>query len=505
MQYILTASQMKRADQRMISEIGIPSMVLMERAALQTVETMKEENIDLSKVLIVCGSGNNGGDGFAIGRLLAEEGYAPDIIFVGNMESRSEETRLQMHVLENMQIKVGNSLPDKEYSAIIDAVFGIGLSREIEGRYKTIIERMNAYDAIKVAVDIASGISADDGRVLGCAFKADLTVTFAYAKVGQMFYPGKSYSGKVCVRNIGIMNPELDSIDDVYFTLQKEDIKIRIAPRIPDSNKGSYGKVLFVTGSKGMSGAAYLSAKAAYLAGAGLVRVYTEESNRQVIQQLLPEAVMTTYSVEDEDPFFKLQELLNWADVICLGCGLGMSDLSKKLVRAVLELNKKPGVIDADGLNIISEFSDKEKNEFRNKAELYVLTPHMKEMSRISGATVNELKNDRLELTKCFVKDIPVTCVVKDSRTLVIKNNHKYYLNTSGNAAMAKAGAGDVLAGIIAGLMAQKMENYEAAVLGVYMHGLAGDNARECCGAYSVLAEDILTGFRRIFIELEEM
>ncbi len=504
MQYILTAAQMKRADQRMISEVGIPSMVLMERAALQTVESMKEEQVDLSKVLIVCGSGNNGGDGFAIGRLLIEEGYTPDIVFVGNMESRSEETRLQMHVLENMQIKIGNSLPDKEYSAIIDAVFGIGLSREIQGRYQSVIEKMNAYDAKKIAVDIASGVSADDGRILGCAFKADLTVTFAYAKAGQILFPGKSYSGKICVRNIGIINPELDSIEDVYFTLQKEDIKIRIVPRTPDSNKGNYGKVLFITGSKGMSGAAYLSAKAAYLAGAGLVRVFTEESNRQIIQQLLPEAVLTTYSVHDKEPFSELQDLLKWADVICLGCGLGMSELSKRLVKDVLEYNDNPGVIDADGINIIAEFSEEEKDAFRKKAELYILTPHMKEMSRISGKAVAELKNNRLELTKCFVRDFPVTCVVKDSRTLVIKNQKQYYLNTSGNAAMAKAGAGDVLAGIITGLIAQKMSNYEAAVLGVYMHGLAGDYAKEACGAYSVLAEDILSGFRRIMIELED-
>lgn len=504
MKYILTASQMKYADKRMIENIGIPSMVLMERAALQTVKAMKEVGIDLKKTLIVCGSGNNGGDGFAIGRLLIEEGYEPEIIFVGNPESRSEETRIQMQILTNMGVDIGNSLPEKEYSVIIDAVFGIGLSRNIEGKYQTVIEKMNAYTGCKVAVDIASGVSADDGKILGCAFKADYTVTFAYAKAGQLLFPGKIYSGEIMVRQIGIVNPELDNEKDVYYTFEKQDIKEQIAKRIPDSNKGSYGRVLLIAGSKGMSGAAYLSAKAAYLSGSGLVRIYTEESNRQILQQLLPEAVMTTYLEKDTNPFDQLDELLGWADVICLGCGLGMSDASKLLVKKVLEKNEKPCVVDADALNIFSELEKTETKSWLKKQGQYVFTPHMKEMSRLTGQEVSEIKNNRIEILKKFINEYPVTCVLKDSRTLVLEKDEQCYLNTSGNAAMAKAGAGDVLAGIITGLMAQKTTAYKAAVLGVYIHGLAGDEARKECGAYSVLAEDLLTGLRMILRGLEE-
>lgn len=504
MKYILTASQMKYADKRMIENIGIPSMVLMERAALQTVEAMKEVGIDLKKALIVCGSGNNGGDGFAIGRLLLEEGYEPEIVFVGNPESRSEETRQQMQILTNMGMDIGNSLPEKEYSVIIDAVFGIGLSRNIEGRYQSVIEKMNAYSGYKVAVDIASGVSADDGKILGCAFKADYTVTFAYAKAGQLFFPGKLYSGEILVRQIGITNPELANEKDIYYTFEKHDIKEQIAQRIPDSNKGSYGRVLLIAGSKGMSGAAYLSAKAAYLAGAGLVRIYTEESNRQILQQLLPEGILTTYHEDSDEPFEKLDELLKWASVICIGCGLGMGDASKSLVKKVLEKNEKPCVVDADALNIFSELEKDEKRLWLKNKGQYVFTPHMREMSRLTNKEVSIIKNERIEIIKEFVNEYPVTCVLKDSRTLVLEKEEHCYLNTSGNAAMAKAGAGDVLAGIITGLMAQKMKPYKAAALGVYIHGLAGDEARKECGAYSVLAEDILAGLRTILKGLEE-
>lgn len=504
MRYILTAEQIKAADTRMIEKIGIPSAVLMERAALQCVKAMKEENIDLTKALVVCGSGNNGGDGFAIARLLREEGLEAEPVFVGRMESRSEETIRQMRILGNLGIFIGNSLPEKEYSVIIDAVFGIGLSRNIEGSYREVIERMNRYQGYKVAVDTPSGISSNAGEVLGCAFRADLTVTFAYQKLGQILYPGCEYAGKTVVKQIGITDPELKKTADVHYTLELADVMNRMPKRIPDSNKGTYGRVLLIAGSKGMSGAAYLSAKAAYLSGAGLVRIYTEESNRPILQQLLPEAVMTTYDSEKGDCFSELQELLEWADVVCMGCGLGMSALSGQLVRLVLKQNRKPCVVDADGLNIIAKMPEEEKRQWSGEEYEYILTPHMKEMSRLTGYTVQELKENRTALLKEFVSRYHVVCAMKDSRTFVTGENRSMFINTSGNSAMAKAGAGDVLAGVIAGLMAQRMPGYEAAVLGVYLHGLAGDTAREECGAYGVLAEDIVCGIRRTLKNLEE-
>lgn len=505
MKYILTAEQMKRADRRMIEEVGIPSLVLMERAALQCINTMKEEKVDLSSALIVCGSGNNGGDGFALARLLAEEGRTVDVVFVGKEASRSKETCIQMQILGNLGISVGNCLPEREYSVIIDAVFGIGLSRKIEGRYKEIIERMNRYRGYKVAVDAPSGISADSGQVLGCAFRADLTVTFAYLKVGLILFPGAKYAGKVVEKAIGIAeDPFFKEHSDLFYTFDFLDMVDRMPKRIPDSNKGTYGKLLVIAGSKGMSGAAYLSAKAAYLVGAGLVRIYTEETNRIILQQLLPEAVITTYDSDKEDCFQELPGLLQWADAVCIGCGLGTKECSKRLVKEVLGKNQKPCVIDADGINLLAAFSEEEWSKWERMEGQYVLTPHMKEMSRLTGYTVEELKKDRAELLRRFVHKEGVVCALKDSRTLVAGNKQKIFLNRTGNSAMAKAGAGDVLSGVISGLIAQKVPAYEAAVLGVYLHGLAGDAAKEECGPYSVLAEDMIGGVKTVLHSLEE-
>lgn len=512
MRYILTAEQMKASDTATINEIGIPSLVLMERAALRCVEVMKEEQIDLTKPLVVCGSGNNGGDGFAVARLLYEEGYLPEIAFVGNRNSRSEETRTQMEILENLGMSYGNSLPDAEYSVIIDAVFGIGLSREVKGHYRDVIERMNRYKGAKVAIDIASGISADTGQVLGCAFRADLTVTFAYGKLGQYLFPGSTFSGKTVVRPIGIKNMALENSTEVSYMFESSDLKNRMPKRYADSNKGTYGRVLLIAGSKGMSGAAYLAAKAAYLTGAGLVRIYTEESNRQILQQLLPEAVLTTYIEPDKAGEMQAgkaveeqtAELLGWADVVCIGCGLGVSECSKALLKTVLKNNAKPCVIDADGLNILAGFSAEEKIQYRLNEKCYILTPHMKEMSRLTGETVENLKKERKKLLREFVKKVHVVCALKDSRTLVAAPDKALYLNTTGNSAMSKGGAGDVLAGVITGLLAQGLAVYEAASLGVYLHGLAGDAARDKKGGYSVLAGDIAEALAEILLTLED-
>lgn len=502
MKYILNAKQMKHADERMIRQMGIPSLVLMERAALQCVDTIKEEVEKIDSVLVVCGSGNNGGDGFAIARMFYEDAIPVDVVFVGRTESRSEETRMQMEILENLGLSILDTLPDRKYSVIVDAVFGIGLSRKIEGRYGMVIERMNQYQGYKVAVDISSGISADTGAVLGCAFRADLTVTFAYGKAGQILHPGCQYTGKLAVRPIGIWNPALEQEKDIYYTLEKADLVKLIPKRREDSNKGTYGKVLVIAGSKGMSGAAFLAAKAAYITGAGLVRIYTEESNRQILQQLLPEAILTTYREEEEEPFRNLEQVLQWADVICAGCGLGMSENSAGLVQLILQYNQKPCVLDADGLNLLASLPESVRLCLN---ENYILTPHMKEMSRLLGNSVQELKAQRYSMLKEYTEKYGVNVVLKDSRTLAACPGKATFLNTSGNAAMAKAGAGDVLAGVITGLMAQGVSTECAAPVGVFLHGLGGDAARERCGAYSVMAQDIITGVGQILKEMRSV
>lgn len=482
--YLPTGEQMRRADLYTIEEIGVPSMVLMERAALEVVRCMEEEQLDFRKVLVVCGSGNNGGDGYAIARLLHLKGHDVTIFFAGNSQKRSEENAQQAKIAAHYEIPVITNLDTEEYSVIIDALFGTGLKREITGHYREILCSVNQMTGEKVAVDLPSGIHDTTGAQMGIAFCADLTVAIAFPKRGLFLQEGNVCAGKILTGDIGISS-ETFSEGTVTFGYEKQDLFLGFPKRKKNSHKGSYGKVLMIAGSKGMSGAAYLSAKAAYAVGAGLVQIYTHEENRVILQQLLPEAIITTYDTFDSE---QLEKLIQWADLIGIGCGLGKSDTAERVMQYTLKRALVPCVVDADGINILSKHM--EWIEVTNA--LIVLTPHMKEMSRMLQCSVKELIEQRMERLHAFVERYKVVCVLKDARTLVAKEHRNTYLNLSGNAAMAKAGSGDVLAGVIVGILAQQCEPYTSACLGVFLHGLAGDMAQDKKGAYSVLASDLV-------------
>lgn len=482
--YLPTGEQMRRADLYTIEEIGVPSMVLMERAALEVVRCMEEEQLDFRKVLVICGSGNNGGDGYAIARLLHLKGHDVTIFFAGNSQKRSEENAQQAKIAAHYEIPVITNLGTEEYSVIIDALFGTGLKREVTGHYREVLCSVNQMAGKKVAVDLPSGIHDTTGARMGIAFCADLTVAIAFPKRGLFLQEGNVCAGKILTGDIGISS-ETFSEGTVTFGYEKQDLFLGFPKRKKNSHKGSYGKVLMIAGSKGMSGAAYLSAKAAYAVGAGLVQIYTHEENRVILQQLLPEAIITTYDTFDSE---QLEKLIQWADLIGIGCGLGKSDTAERVMQYTLKRALVPCVVDADGINILS----KHMEWIEETNALIVLTPHMKEMSRMLQCSVKELIEQRMERLHAFVERYKVVCVLKDARTLVAKEHRNTYLNLSGNAAMAKAGSGDVLAGVIVGILAQQCEPYTSACLGVFLHGLAGDMARDKKGAYSVLASDLV-------------
>lgn len=482
--YLPTGEQMRRADLYTIEEIGVPSMVLMERAALEVVRCMEEEQLDFRKVLVICGSGNNGGDGYAIARLLHLKGHDVTIFFAGNSQKRSEENAQQAKIAAHYEIPVITNLGTEEYSVIIDALFGTGLKREVTGHYREVLCSVNQMAGKKVAVDLPSGIHDTTGARMGIAFCADLTVAIAFPKRGLFLQEENVCAGKILTGDIGISS-ETFSEGTVTFGYEKQDLFLGFPKRKKNSHKGSYGKVLMIAGSKGMSGAAYLSAKAAYAVGAGLVQIYTHEENRVILQQLLPEAIITTYDTFDSE---QLEKLIQWADLIGIGCGLGKSDTAERVMQYTLKRALVPCVVDADGINILS----KHMEWIEETNALIVLTPHMKEMSRMLQCSVKELIEQRMEKLHAFVERYKVVCVLKDARTLVAKEHQNTYLNLSGNAAMAKAGSGDVLAGVIVGILAQQCEPYTSACLGVFLHGLAGDMARDKKGAYSVLASDLV-------------
>lgn len=484
MEYLLNSAQMKYCDNNTITQIGIPSLVLMERAALCVVEEMIGAGYASGAVLVLCGSGNNGGDGFAVARLLSERGVQVTAAFVGREASLSDETSVQKKICENCGIKISSNFMHREYTTIVDAIFGIGLSRDVEGRYAELIDWVNQQPAAVVAVDIPSGICADTGRVMGTAVRADLTVTFACRKIGQVLYPGTEYCGRVIRRDIGIRTDCFSHRKPSVFIYGEEDLS-RIAGRKPYSNKGTYGRVLLIAGSRGMSGAACLSALSAYRSGCGLVRVFTPECNREVVQMCLPEAIVTTWK-PDEFPEELLQEAMEWSDAAGIGPGLGTDEQAKKLLAYVLGNYDRPLVIDADGLNLLSMDTEL---LYETRASV-ILTPHIGEMMRLTDNTKDEVLEDIILSARRFAGEYRVICVLKDARTIV-SDGSRVYVNISGNSGMAVGGAGDVLTGILCGLLAQGMSPFDAASLGVYLHGLAGDLARDRLGEYGMIAGDI--------------
>lgn len=499
MQLWVNAAQMKAADQYTIQKLGVPSLELMEHAAQACVQVLEDEKVDLSHVCVVCGSGNNGGDGFAIARILQNNRYSVETFCVENPEHYTEETQEQMHRLQECGGKITYGMPQEDsYSVVIDAVFGVGLSRKVEGRYRQVIEQMNRMRGTKFAVDIPSGLSATTGCILGCAFKADYTVTFQLKKIGLELSQGRTMAGKVIVPDIGISTDSICEDQEIVRTAGKDIYRKMLPDRPEDSNKGTYGRLLVIAGNKGMAGAAYLNAHAAYMTGAGLVRIYTSSDNREILQTLLPEAIITTYEEYNKE---ELLSLLTWADGVCIGSGLGMSRLSEKILKTVIEYVKVPCLIDADGLNLLAE----NNNYLNQMAERrFVITPHMKEMSRLTGTPVEELKADRIQILKDFISRYRITCVLKDSRTLISSEEKGIRMNLTGNSAMAKAGSGDVLAGVISGWMVQGKEAEDAAELGTYIHGLSGDLAKFEKGVYSVMARDLIEYISKALMKLEE-
>ena len=491
MEYLVSASEMRDCDQCIIRKFGVPSMVLMERAALACTELLVSSDFDLSRVLIVAGSGNNGGDGFAMARLLYLRGMPVDVWFVGNPEHLTEEAAAQKKICENYGINFVRNPVGGEYTTIVDAIFGSGLSREVTGTYRQVIEFINTHPAKVFSVDIPSGIRSDDGSVAGSAVQAELTGALAFRKIGHVLYPGAQYSGKVVRLDIGITREGFQDPGKreggkkipKIATVTREDFQW-LPPRTADSNKGTFGKACLVAGSKNMCGAAYLSGKAAYLTGTGLVKIISQECNREILQTLLPEAVLGTMEGFQETI---LREAFSWASAVAVGPGLSTEKWAKDIVKNALALQSTPLVLDADGLNILAGHLD----WLQGVKHPVVLTPHLGEMARLTGLSIEEIKLGRLSVAKEFAKKHHVILVLKDART-IITDGKLTFINDTGNSGMATGGSGDVLTGIITGLLAQHMEPLRAAAFGVYLHALAGDQASKQKGEAGMLSGDLL-------------
>ena len=489
MKKILTAEQMKRCDAYTIDVLGVPSRTLMQRAA-QACEAALD-GLDLSKVCVLCGAGNNGGDGMALADILSSRASDVTVIFCGDSSRCTPESEYRLQRLYDLNIKVVS--PDAarnvidDSTLIVDALFGVGISRPVEGEIAALIEEANGSAAPIVSVDVPSGLFADSGVIPGAVVRAARTVAIQNLKPCHVLYPAALNCGEVRVADIGIPDGIIAGSDSL-FCITDDDLTA-VALRAEYSNKGTFGRVLVIAGSEGMAGAAYLSALAAYRTGAGLVEVFTVASNRQIIQTLLPEAIVTVCGEDDLED--KLDPALARASSVVCGPGLGKSEISRRIVRRTLEAARVPLVLDADALNITAE----EKLAIPRRADI-AGTPHLGELSRLTAKSVAEIASDIVGTARRFAAERGVICVLKDAHT-VIADGERTFVSLAGCSAMAKGGSGDVLTGIIAALAASGADMTSAAALGCHLHGRAGEHAASEHGIHAVLAREIADAIKR--------
>lgn len=497
-QYLLTAAKMKQCDENTTVKFKMPSLLLMERAALATVEELQRQaGQEPCRVLVAAGSGNNGGDGLAIGRLLMLKGYQVDFCLLGNIEKCSKETRRQIEILKEYGAAFFDRIEKNEYLIVIDAVFGIGLSRAVEGKYREAVQKINDMHAYVCSVDIPSGVNADDGRIMGCCVQADLTVTYGFYKIGQMLYPGAEHCGRLICRDIGIDTHGFLGQKPFWYTyLGAEGVPFQ--RRRADGNKGTFGKALLIAGSSSVYGAAFLAAKSCFKTGAGMVRIVTAKENREALQKCIPEAMLTVYgedmAQEEKEGFAaSFKRGLDWADCILIGPGIGTEELARQMLKECIADSSLPLVIDADGLNILAEDEKLQECLLKQQERTVVLTPHLGEFARLYGCSVPQVKENITEYPVTLSKRLHCIVVCKDARTPVAGcGRSDGYLNTTGNDGMATAGSGDVLAGMIAALLAQGMTGWDSAVTGTFLHGTAGDFAADKMTRHAMMAADII-------------
>lgn len=525
MEYLINGEEMREIDRYTIEEIGISAMVLMERAALETAACVRDLLAQQGgAVLCICGMGNNGGDGIAVARLLALAGIECSYYLQGTVETASKELKKQIEIADKLNLKRLKECPAPEvlrqrYTVLVDALFGTGLNRDITGTAAEVIYRMNQSGVSIVAVDIPSGVDAGSGQILNCAVRAAKTVTFGMKKLGLCLYPGADYAGQVIVEDIGY--PEQAVIHtckpETFRSLKYHDLKSFLPKRHNDSNKGSYGRVLIVAGSEQVTGAAVLAAEGAYRAGSGLVKVLTSEEGIRVVRTKLPEALTARQECSGQE----LTDALHWATSVVAGPGIGTGQEAEKLLSTILSAGKEVSlVLDADALNLLArqldQMEDKKEGTsvFRTKLRIEllsellpegtILTPHIKELSRLLGCSVEEISGHLIDIAAQCTYNNKLVFVLKDARTLVAAGKERY-VNQTGTHGMSTGGSGDVLAGIIGGLLAGGLTPVRAAVLGVYLHGLAGEFAAAKKSRRGLLAGDILEGLTELFLIEENL
>ena len=499
---VVTGQQMGEIDRYTIEELGMPGVVLMEQAGRRVTEVVQEElgGQGEPEVAVLAGRGNNGGDGFVVARLLAQQGVEVKTFLLGEKDEITGDARVNLEILDKLDICVQELTSQEEVQAVeaelkqadlaVDALLGTGIKGELRGLYPDLIKLINQGPTKVVAVDIPSGVEADTGQVRTDAVKAETTVTFALPKRGNVLYPGVEYTGELKVVDIGIPDQAAASQNSKVELLTEETIEKLLPERKSNSHKGDYGKLLVIAGSSGMTGAAVLTAQASLRAGAGLVTVGVPASLNSILEAKLTEAM--TYPLAEEEgsltvsAWLEIKELAADRDLLAVGPGLGQKSETCKLVKKLLKLNK-PLVLDADGINALEGLEQAAARQAPT-----ILTPHPGELARLSDRSIAEIEADRIGVAEEVAAEYQIYLVLKGARTVIATPEGNIYLNRTGNSGLATGGSGDVLTGLIAGELAQNLAPEKAVKLAVYLHGRAADLAAKDLTEYSLLPGDLV-------------
>ncbi|MSP38137.1 MAG: NAD(P)H-hydrate dehydratase [Deltaproteobacteria bacterium] len=511
---VVTAEQMRELDRRTIEQYGVASLTLMERAGEAIAQALLERFSRNAKkgVLIVAGKGNNGGDGFVVARLLKKKRIPCEVVLLARQAELSSDAKHNLAAFKKLKGKVSEIAGDdlgllsqrlSKNALIVDAILGTGMKNDVRGLFAEAITLLNASGLPIVAVDIPSGLDSDKGTPLGVAIQAELTVALGLAKLGEVIYPGLNFVGELAVADIGIDPRAIDDLAPGTELLERETMRWLVPRRAADTHKGSYGHLLVIAGSRGKTGAAILACRAAMRSGAGLVTLAAPRSLNTIFATSLIEVMTEPLGENLQEQMEPLSDddwrgLLERKNALLFGPGIGVTDTTQNTMRWLLRNFDMPWVIDADGLNNLAL----ELNRLRHAKRAPILTPHPGEMARLVGKDTAVVNGDRVAIARAFAVAHHCHLVLKGARTVIATAQGKVFINPTGNPGMASGGMGDVLAGIITGLLGQGLSAEDAMKLGVYLHGYAGDRVAAARGEIGLIASDIIGDLSAAFRSL---
>lgn len=519
---VLTPKEMQKLDSFTINRIGIPGCVLMENAGRGVIEFIIQKYGDVASksFLVICGKGNNGGDGFVVARYLYNLGAKVTCLILNNAKDIKGDAAINLNILKKITADVRASKKlklqrltnikmlqkFKRFDFIIDAIFGTGFSGNLSSFYIKLIDWVNNQAVPVISIDIPSGVNGETGNITDTAIKSDLTITMGFKKTGLLIGKSVDYINDLKLVDISIPKHLIEKIDVKTLEVNLEDVRQVFPRRLKTAHKYSVGKVLVLAGSVGYTGAAALASLSAIKTGAGAVILCTAKKVYPILAKKLTEVMVFPLDSTNEgtiavSSYEKLKKHLEWANLLVIGPGISLNPETSELVLKIISTFEKKIVIDADAITIIANNLDVLK---KKKSKEVIITPHLGEFSRLVKMNVDKIENDKLNISRKFAKDYDVVLVLKGAPSITVTNEGFVYINSTGNPGMATAGSGDVLSGIIASLFAQGLNTVQAAYSGVLLHGLSGDIAKKFLGIKSLTASDILRYIPDAIRKIEE-